>query len=129
MRLPHRASALCLAAGFLALAASNDAAAKLKPISGKLSKGGYTVIAMSAGGKTTAVVAKAGKFELRPPAKTVTLRLRAPNGLYAGPVVVASQQRGGQVIEGIKAGAKLGRINVNAGKGYAKPAKRLAGGC
>ncbi len=101
------------------------AATKRAAITGTLSRSGYTVIAVASSGKPVAVLVKGRAFSVRPPAATVTLQLRAPDGLYAGPVVVASQQRGKQVIEGVRAGARLGKININAGKGYARVAKRL----
>ena len=54
--------------------------AKPKPITGKLSRPGYTVLALAANGKATSVVATHGKFHLKPPAKVVTLQLRAADG-------------------------------------------------
>jgi hypothetical protein len=106
-----------------------SAAAKSMPITGKLSKRGYTVIALDAQGQATSVVAKKGKFKLRPRANKVTLQLRAPNGTYAGPIVVqgggsgkAKKSKKGKkskrVIVGVKAGASLGKIKVKPGKGF-----------
>jgi hypothetical protein len=106
-----------------------------KPITGKLSKRGYTVIALAANGQAKSVVAKRGRFKLRPRAGRVTLHLRAPDGTYAGPIVVrggggrqgtkaeSSRRKGkrgkGRVIVGVKAGARLGKVKVKPGKGFA----------
>lgn len=84
-----RADALCLAVALVLLASSASAEAA-KPITGELSKRGYTVIALDARGSAKSVVAKRGRFKLRPPSGRVTLHLRAPNGTYAGPIVVRS---------------------------------------
>jgi hypothetical protein len=112
------ASCGCLALALLI--ASAPAAAKPKPITGKLSKPGYTVIALAGNGKGRAVQAKRGKFKLRPPAKRVTLHLRAKDGVYAGPIVVGREKRGKRAILGVTAGAKLGKIKIKRRKGYAK---------
>lgn len=126
MGLPRRSRARVGAScvGVLAgvLAASGPAAAAPKPISGKLSKPGYTVIALAPNGQA-AVRARRGKFKLRPPPARVTLHLRAPNGTYAGPIVIGRRKRGKRAIVGVRAGAKLGRIKVR--RGYAKLSKRL----
>jgi hypothetical protein len=106
------------------LGAGGPAAAAPKPISGKLDRPGYTVLALAADGSATAVEAKRGKFKLRPPANRVSLHLRAPSGTYAGPVVAASTSRGRRAIVGIRAGARLARVKVRAG--YAKLAKKLS---
>jgi hypothetical protein len=55
----------------------------------------------------------------------VTLQLRQPNGTYGGAIVVATQQRGRRAVVGVKAGAKLGRVLVKPGRGYAKLARNL----
>ena len=47
----------------VALLGSSDAAAAPKPISGKLSKPGYTVIAVAADGKVKAVRASRGQVQ------------------------------------------------------------------
>ena len=93
---------------------------KQKKITGKLSKGGYTVIALARNGKAKTDRAPNGKFELKPPAKKVTLHLRAPDGTYAGPIVVGTRKHGKRAIEGVYAGAKLGNVTVKVGKGFAK---------
>lgn len=103
------------------LATSVPAAAAPKPITGTLSKSGYTVIALAANGKATSVRAKRGRFRLVPPARRVTLHLRARNGTYAGPIVVAGNAK--RAIVGVMAGAKLGKVNVL--KGYAKLSRQL----
>lgn len=92
-------------------------------IRGALDKPGHTVIALAANGKAKAVLAKRGQFRLRTPAKRVTLHLRAPDGTYGGPVVV--RRKGRRAIVGVRAGARLGRIDVR--RGYARPVRRLPG--
>jgi hypothetical protein len=119
-----RVGASCVGAFLLAiLATSGPASAAPKPITGKLSKPGYTVIALAPNGRATAVRASQGRFRLRPPARSVTLHLRAPNGVYAGPIVVGRSMKGRRAIVGIKAGARLGRVSVRGG--YARVARRL----
>ena len=114
-------------AGMLALLAALlvPALAQAKParITGKLSAPRYTVIAMAASGEVKTGRTRHGKFKLRPPAKRVTLHLRAPDATYAGPIVVATQ--GEDAIVGVRAGAKLGKIRVDQGDGYATLARRL----
>lgn len=51
------------------------------------------------------------------------MHLRAPNGRYAGPIVVGSRKRGRRAIVGVRAGAKLGRIKVR--RGYARVRRKL----
>ena len=92
---------------------------KLAKVSGKLSVRGYTVIALAASGKAKTDRAARGKFKLRPPTKKVTLQLRAPDGTYAGPMVVAKAKHGTEAIVGIRAGAKLGKVEVKPDEGYA----------
>jgi hypothetical protein len=118
-----------LAACILTLALLAPAFVQAKPakVSGKLSMRGYTVIALAASGKAKTDRAANGKFKLRPPAKKVTLQLRAPDGTYAGPIVVAEQQDGKRAIVGVKAGAELRKIKVSPGDGYAGLARRLPG--
>jgi hypothetical protein len=98
----------------LALAA--PAQAKPKPITGKLSKAGYTVIALAANGKARAVKAHGKRFSVVPPASKVTLHLRDAAGIYAGPVVIA-RKGSKKVVLGVKAGAKLGSVRVLDGYG------------
>ena len=106
----------CVAVCLALVTSAAPAAAAPKRITGKLSRPRYTVIALAGNGKATSVKATKGKFKLRPPAKKVTLHLRAPNGTYAGPIVVGG--KGKRAIVGVKAGARLGKIKVH--KGYAK---------
>jgi hypothetical protein len=118
-----RVGASCVGVFLLAIVAiSGPVAAAPKPISGKLSKPGYTVIALGTGGQK-AVRASRGKFRVKPPSARVTLHLRAPNGTYAGPVVVGRGKKGRRAIVGVKAGARLGHVSVR--RGYAKPSRRL----
>jgi hypothetical protein len=110
------------------LAAGGPAAAAPKPISGKLSKPGYTVIAIGLSSQR-AVRASRGRFKLRLPAgsgataQSVTLHLRAPNGVYAGPIVVGRKKKGRRAIVGVKPGARLSKVRVL--RGYAKLSKAL----
>src|SRR4051794_4716244 len=87
---PVRVLALCVGASFLFLDSTDSESAEKKTISGKLSKRGYTVIALDSGGEAKSVLARRGKFKLRPTELRVTLHLRAPDGTYAGPIVVRS---------------------------------------
>ncbi|MBI4898137.1 MAG: hypothetical protein HY827_07200 [Actinobacteria bacterium] len=104
-----------------ALLAAAPAQARQKPITGKLSKPGLTVIALASNGKATSTVATRGAFKLVPPANKVTLQLRAKDGAYAGPVVVGG--KGATAWLGVKSGAKLGLIKIK--RGYAQPASAL----
>ena len=56
----------------------------------------------------------------------MTLHLRAPDGTYAGPVVVGRERSGRRAILGVRAGARLGLIAVRRGKGYAKTRRKPA---
>lgn len=102
------------------LATSAQATAAPKRISGKLTEPGYTVIALAASGSAVTDRAANRRFRVRPPARKVTLHLRAPDGTYAGPVVVGARKRGRQALLGLKAGAKLRKVVVRSAKGYAK---------
>jgi hypothetical protein len=114
-----RIVAACAVAA-LVLMSSSASAKGPKPITGKLSKRGYTVIALDSDGRASSVLAKKGKFKLRSPAKRMTLHLRQPDGDYGGPIVVG--RKGKQVIVGVKAGASLGKVAVRKGYGKAKKA-------
>ena len=118
-----------LAPCILILALLVPALVQAKPakLSGKLSARGYTVIALAASGKAKTDRAAHGKFKLRPPTKKVTLQLRAPDGTYAGPIVVATAKHGTEAIVGVRAGARLGKVEVKPDEGYAKLATRLPG--
>jgi len=107
-----------------ALLAADAAEADPKRITGKLSKPGYTVIALDRDGGVA--VARAGpKFKLTPTANRVTLHLRARNGTYAGPIVAARKRKGKRAIVGLRAGAKLGAVKVKRRKGFAKVERTL----
>lgn len=88
-------SCLCVSAAFVCLGFAGFSSAipsvelAARPITGELSKPGYTVIALTTNGDARTVVAQEGSFALQPPAETVTLHLRAPDGTYAGPIVLA----------------------------------------
>jgi len=112
-----------IAAAFVFVATAAPASAKPKPISGKLSKPGYTVIALASNGKARATAAKGRNFKVTPPAKKVTLHLRSADGVYAGPIVVGAKGKK-RAIVGVKAGAKLGAVKIR--KGYAKPKRKLS---
>ena len=120
-----RVVATCAATTLALLVASAPATAAPKRISGKLSKPGFTVIALAGNGKATLDRPKRRQFSLRPPAQTVTLHLRAPDGTYAGPIVVARQKKGKRAIVGVKAGANLRSVKVKSARGFAKVARRL----
>jgi hypothetical protein len=126
MRIRVRAGAPCVAVSLALWVACTPTSAAKKPITGKLSKPGYDVVALAASGEAKTVRAKHGKFKLKPPANHVTLQLRARDGTYAGPIVVGKKKRGLRAILGVKAGAKLGKLKVKARKGYAKARTELA---
>jgi hypothetical protein len=109
------------------LAASVPTAHAAKPVTGKLSQAGATVIALDAGGEAASAATRAnGKFKLRPSAKKVSLHLRAADGTYAGPVVIDKRgKRGKKAILGVEAGANLGKVKVR--NGYAKLKRDLPG--
>jgi hypothetical protein len=123
VRLVTRAGVPCLAASVAALAVTAPAAAAPKRITGKLSRPGYTVLALATTGKATVVRARRGTFKLTPPARRVTLHLRARNGRYAGPIVVGRENGGRVAILGVRAGTRLGRVRVR--RDYARVARRL----
>jgi hypothetical protein len=101
---------------FASLTANTPALAAPRKITGKLSKPGFTVIALDVSGEATSVRARPnGRFRLRPTAKRVTLHLRAPDGTYAGPIVMAVEgKKGRRAIVGVKAGTDLGRVKVRS---------------
>ncbi len=114
-----------VAASVVVLGLPATAAAKRASIEGSLSERGYTVLALAADGEVSSVQAGRGSFKLRPPANRVTLHLRGPDGVYAGPVVVGQKQGGRRAILGVESGAKLGRVTVNESEGYAKVKRNL----
>lgn len=96
-------------------------AKKSLTVTGKLSRGGYTVLAVGYKGKVTSTNKRS--FKLKLAEKRVTLHLVTPRGKYAGPIVVGYQK--GKAIVGVRAGAKLGKIKVLTSKGYARVAKKV----
>ena len=114
-----RLSGVALAVVSFALLTAPATAAP-KKITGKLTKGGLTVIALDKRGEAASTVArKNGKFELKAPAKKVSLHLRAKDGTYAGPIVIGTAgKKKTKAILGVKAPARLGKVKVR--KGYAK---------
>jgi hypothetical protein len=87
-----RVGAPCLGAFLVTLLATSvPAGAAPKPIAGTLNKPGYTLIALAANGQARTVIALDGTFSIRPPARTVTLHLRTPDGTYGGPIVLAEK--------------------------------------
>jgi hypothetical protein len=123
MQSAVRVGAFCVATSVALLAVGvAPVGAARKPITGTLSKPGFTVIALVADGRATSVRAPRGAFRLRPRAERVTLHLRAADGVYAGPIVIRGE--GTRAILGVKAGARLGRIIVH--QGYARLARRAA---
>jgi hypothetical protein len=121
MRRESRARLLCLATSVVFVLTIAPPGAARPAIKGKLTKAGYTVIALSANGKARSVRSRRGAFTVRAPADTVTLHLRGADGVYAGPVVVRG--RGSRVVVGVRAGARLGTLEVL--DGYARTRGRV----
>ena len=119
-----RGLAFVAISALLALSAAPADAARHKPIRGKLTAQGYTLIALSDSGRVTTKRVRDGRFSLRPPADVVTMHLRGRGGLYAGPIVVGSRKGGRRAVLGVRAGARLGRINVLEDAGYARTARK-----
>ena len=97
-----------------------------KPITGRIDKAGYTVIALTADGRATTVLASNGRFSLTPAGAQVTLHLRAPDGSYAGPVVlkgITITQARAVVAKAKKAVAAATRARAKA---RSRPARRTA---
>ena len=127
--------ALALSAVLLATGAdtglktgSASAATKKQLITGKLSKPGYTVIALARNGRARVKRAPNGAFKLRPPADQVTLHLRASDGTYAGPIVVAGTWNLVKVAKKKlrRAERKLKKAKARADKASGKKAIRKA---
>jgi len=114
---------LVVAGALLAAALPAPALAARAPITGKLDRSGYTVIAITSSGQARSVRATRGSFAFRPPAAAVSLHLRARDGTYAGPIVVGRD--GTHAIVGVRAGARLGAITVRVRSGDAKPTRRV----
>ena len=122
-----RVRTVCAAgAGALLAAGFPSAAPAKKSITGELSKRGYDVIALTASGKARVVHAASGRFRIERPPAVVTLHLRNGRGVYAGPIVVAKTKNGKRAIVAVKAGARLGKVEVKPGKGFARVEKKLA---
>lgn len=121
MKRESRAGLLCMATFAVFVAATEPAGAARRAITGKLTKPGYTVIALAANGKAASVRGRLSGFSLRAPADTVTLHLRDADGVYAGPVVIRG--RGRRVVVGTRAGARLGTLVVL--DGYARTRRRV----
>jgi hypothetical protein len=94
----------------LAVPAPADAARR--PIRGTLDRTGLVVVALAADGSTESAPANP-RFRLAPPDEVVVLHLRGRGGAYLGPVVVAGRDR--RVTLGVRAGARLGRIELRNG--------------
>ena len=117
MRPASGVPALTLALVLCLLATAAPAEGRAR-IQGQLDRAGYTVVALAPNGK--ARNARGGRFALVPPAKVVTLQIRDRSGDYVGPLV--AEGKGGRVVVGVRAGAKLGKIRVFAS--YARPVRR-----
>jgi hypothetical protein len=91
-------------------------------VSGKLSKRGYTVLAFTERGKVASAKAKKGAFKVRAPGSVVALHLLDRRGRYAGPIVMGTASGGRKAVLGVKAGAKLGLVELHSG--YARPARK-----
>ena len=76
-----RTFGLSVAALLALLVATTPAAAAPERVTGKLSKRGYTVIALAGSGRRRSPRGQARKFRLKPPAKRVTLHLRGRTAL------------------------------------------------
>ena len=107
---------------------SASAATKKQLITGKLSKPGYTVIALAGNGRARVKRAPNGAFKLRPPADQVTLHLRASDGTYAGPIIVAGTWDLVKVAKKKlrRAETKLKKAKARADKASGKKATRKA---
>lgn len=103
------------------------APAATRPITGTLDRSGtWTVVALAADGSVRVATTRAGRFSLRPTATRVTLHLRAPDGTYAGPVVVGRRDRGRRAVVGVRAGARLGTLVLSRRQGYTRTKRRPA---
>jgi len=101
---------------FVLLSGPAGASAKApEPISGKLTKRDYTVIALFDAGHGRGTIDRAtnGAFKLRPQATEVTLHLRAPDGTYAGPIVL---ERKGNPVKQAKKSLRKAKLAVHKAK-------------
>ena len=116
MGLLRRATlGLALSCTAAALVTAESAVAARQPITGSLSKPGFTIIALAADGGAASARVRGRRFRIVPPAARVTLHLRSAGGRYAGPVVAASAKRGKRAIVGLRSGARLGLVKVRRG--------------
>jgi len=97
-------------------AVATPAWAAPRPITGRLDRPGYTVIALGYNG--IAASSTAQSFSIVPRDSRVTLQLRDRHGKYAGPIVVGGSAS--RVVVGVRAGARLGTIAVFPRQGYAR---------
>lgn len=130
-----RASRTIVAVGTVLLVAAANAPAQAGgKVSGTLSKSGYTVLAVSTAGKSITSKSTGRAFSIVAPGPAMTLHLITKSGRYAGPVVVSYVMKGKdkkhqkkvKAVLGVKAGAKLGKIQVKSGFAATKkaPARR-----
>jgi hypothetical protein len=103
-----------------ALAVPDAAVAKPQPVSLKLSRSGYKIVALDNAGH--AVKAAGRKAKLTPTATWFTLHLVDARGNYAGPIVVAG--KGTKVVVGLRAGGRLGTVKVKRGYGVVRAPRR-----
>jgi hypothetical protein len=123
----RRAHSQLVVLSLLCAVAAPEAGATPKPITGVLSKAGYTVIGVDAAGGTTSARATPA-FSLTPTSSRVSLHLRDDAGRYAGPVVLRALKKGTRAVLGVKAGAKLGTVTVRAGYATVKAKPGRKGG-
>lgn len=117
MRPASGAAALTLALVLCLLLTAAPAEGRAR-IQGQLDRAGYTVVALAPDGRARS--ARGGRFAIVPPAKVVTLQIRDRSGDYLGPLI--AEGKGGRVVVGVRAGAKLGKIRLFAS--YARPVRR-----
>jgi hypothetical protein len=103
-----------------ALAFPAVAAAKPQPITLKLSKSGYKVVALDNAGH--AVKASGRNIRLTPTATRFTLHLVDARGNYAGPIVVGGKRA--KVVVGLRGGGRLGTVKIKRGYGVARAPRR-----
>jgi hypothetical protein len=113
-----RCSALYVVA---ALAFPGAAVAASPPVSLKLSKAGYKVVALDNAGHAVKAVGR--NVKLAPTAARFTLHLVDARGNYAGPIVVAGT--GTKAVVGLRRGGRLGMVTVKRGYGLAHAPKRM----
>ena len=115
---PARSAAALTVALVLCLLANTAPAEGRAKIRGEVDRAGYIVVALAADGKARS--ARGGSFAIDPPAKVVTIQIRDSGGNYLGPLV--AKGKGGRVVVGVRAGAKLGKIRIL--EGYARPVRQ-----